>query len=161
MAKTIIRETIIILLLCLAIILILGVVLYNYVPSNKIVPEQVSYTQTEEIKKAIEESSVENSQVILTYEIDETDLNNYEKVRDYKPGKTNPFSSYQKEETTNNDQDNITNTEDNQNNTNSNENSSDKNTTANNNVKNNQNSNEIKNNEVNENKTLFPDNGTK
>ena len=69
MAKTILRETIIILLLCLAIILVLGVVLYNYVPINKIVPEEVSYTQAEEVKKAIEESvSAENTQVILTYE---------------------------------------------------------------------------------------------
>ena len=56
MAKTIIRETIIILLLCLAIILVLGVVLYNYVPANKVVPQEVSYSQTEEVKKAIQES---------------------------------------------------------------------------------------------------------
>ena len=98
MAKTIIRETIIILLLCLAIILVLGVVLYNYVPSNKIVPQEVSYTQTEEVKKAIQESvDAENSQVILTYKIDETDLDNYEKQGDYNSGKANPFSSYQQE----------------------------------------------------------------
>ena len=43
MAKNIIKEIIIMLLLCLAIILILGVILYEYVPSNKILPEEVSY----------------------------------------------------------------------------------------------------------------------
>ena len=44
MAKTIIREIIITLLLCLAIILILSVLLYGYVPTNKVMPEKVSYT---------------------------------------------------------------------------------------------------------------------
>lgn len=143
MAKTIIRETIIILLLCLAIILVLGVVLYNYVPTNKIVPEEVSYTQTEEVKKAIQESvSAENTQVVLTYEIDETDLDNYEKIKDYKPGKTNPFSAYQEEvqeesNTVDAESDKTTNSTS----------SVDKDTTE--------------NSTTNENKTLFPDEGTK
>lgn len=144
MAKTILRETIIILLLCLAIILVLGVVLYNYVPINKIVPEEVSYTQTEEVKKAIEESvSAENTQVILTYEIDETDLDNYEKVKDYKPGKTNPFSAYQEEEMPKDS--NTTDAGSNQ--TTNSTNTVDKDTTE--------------NSTTEENKTLFPDEGTK
>ena len=37
--KNIIKEIIIFLLLTLAIILVLGVVLYQYVPTNKIIPE--------------------------------------------------------------------------------------------------------------------------
>ena len=150
MAKTIIRETIIILLLCLAIILVLGVFLYSYVPTNKIIPEEVSYAQTEEVKKAIEESvSAENTQVILTYEIDETDLDNYEKVRDYKPGKTNPFSSYQTEEV--NEDANNTTTGDSQVTTNTTTNTVENNTIEENST----------NNTVEENKTLFPDEGTK
>ena len=147
MAKTILRETIIILLLCLAIILVLGVVLYNYVPNNKIVPEEVSYAQNEEVKKAIEESvATQNTQVILTYEIDETDLDNYEKVRDYKPGKANPFSSYQTEEVNEQNQSNTTNTGSTQ--TENNTTNTTENTTT-------------QNNTVEENKTLFPDEGTK
>ena len=47
MAKDIIKEIIIVLLLTLAIILILGVLLYEYVPANKIIPEKVSYTTPE------------------------------------------------------------------------------------------------------------------
>ena len=31
----------------------------------------------------------------MTYEIDSTDLNNYKKIQNYKPGKANPFSSYE------------------------------------------------------------------
>lgn len=153
MAKTIIRETIIILLLCLAIILVLGVVLYNYVPSNKIVPQEVSYTQTEEVKKAIQESAdAENSQVILTYKIDETDLDNYERQGDYNSGKANPFSSYQQEEVnTTTDENNQT--AGNQTTTNS---STSSNTNGNNTTQNN-----ITKTNTTENKTLFPDTGTK
>ena len=95
MAKKIIKEIIIMLLLCLAIILILGVLLYEYVPSNKIIPEEVSYTTPQNIQEELSKSEdVENDQVILTYSIDATDLNNYERINSYVPGKTNPFSSY-------------------------------------------------------------------
>lgn len=102
MVKDIIKEIIIILLLCLAIILILGFLLYEYVPSNQLIPEKVSYVTTEEIKEAINKSEeVDTTQVILTYQVDSTDLNNYRKVNNYVPGKKNPFSSYVIEEETN------------------------------------------------------------
>lgn len=95
MAKRIIKEIIIMLLLCLAIILILGVLLYEYVPSNKIIPDEVSYTTPQDIKEEISKSEgVDDEQIILTYSIDATDLNNYERINTYVPGKTNPFSSY-------------------------------------------------------------------
>lgn len=95
MAKKIIKEMIIILLLCLAIILILGLLLYDYVPTGKIIPEEVSYTTPSEINEEINKSeNVEDEQVILTYSVDSTDLRNYERINTYVPGKTNPFSSY-------------------------------------------------------------------
>ena len=95
MAKKVIKEIIIMLLLCLAIILILGVLLYEYVPSNKIIPDEVSYTTPQDIKEELSKGEgVEDDQVILTYSKDATDLNNYERINTYVPGKTNPFSSY-------------------------------------------------------------------
>lgn len=95
MAKKVIKEMIIILLLCLAIILILGLLLYDYVPTGKIIPEEVSYTTPSEINEEINKSeNVEDEQVILTYSVDSTDLRNYERINTYVPGKTNPFSSY-------------------------------------------------------------------
>lgn len=95
MAKKVIKEMIIILLLCLAIILILGLLLYDYVPTGKIIPEEVSYTTPSEIKEEINKGeNVEDEQVILTYSVDSTDLRNYERINTYVPGKTNPFSSY-------------------------------------------------------------------
>lgn len=111
MAKTIIREIIITLLLCLAIILILGVLLYGYVPTNKVMPEKVSYTTPENIKEELSKNDdINESEVILTYEVDSTDLNNYQKIKDYKPGKTNPFSSYEKEVTNNTENTSTSNT---------------------------------------------------
>ena len=95
MTKKIIKEIIIMLLLCLAIILVLGVLLYEYVPSNKIIPDEVSYTTPENIKEELSKSDgVDDEQVILTYSIDATDLNNYERINTYVPGKPNPISSY-------------------------------------------------------------------
>lgn len=95
MAKKVIKELIIILLLCLAIILVLGVLLYEYVPTNKIIPEAVSYTTPEDVKQEIATADdVEDEQVILTYSLDSADLNNYERINTYVPGKPNPFSDY-------------------------------------------------------------------
>lgn len=96
MAKNVIKEIIIVLLLCLAIILILGILLYEYVPMTKTIPNPVAYTTPEEVKEELETSSdVDESQIVMTYEVDSADLNNYERVNNYQPGKANPFSSYE------------------------------------------------------------------
>lgn len=42
MAKSVIKEIIIVLLLCLAIILVLGILLYEYVPITKTIPNEVA-----------------------------------------------------------------------------------------------------------------------
>ncbi len=96
MAKSIIKEIIIALLLCLAIILVLGILLYEYVPITKTIPNEVSYTTPENVKEELLSSSdVDDSQIIMTYEINSDDLSNYRRVQDYVPGKANPFSSYE------------------------------------------------------------------
>ena len=96
MAKTIVKELIISLLLCLAILLLLGILLYEYVPMTKTIPNPVSYTTPENVKKELAEAEgVDENQIIMTYEVDSTDLNNYKNIQNYKPGKANPFSSYE------------------------------------------------------------------
>lgn len=103
MAKNVIREIIIILLLCLAIILILGVLLYEYVPSNKMLPEKLSYVTPQNVKEELQSSDgVNEDGIILTYELEQSDLNNYQRIKNYKPGKTNPFSSYETQTQTQN-----------------------------------------------------------
>ncbi len=96
MAKSIIKELIIVLLLCLAIILILAILLYEYVPISKTIPNQVAYTTPEEVKQELlTASDVDESQIVMTYEVNSDDLNNYTRIKDYNPGKANPFSSYE------------------------------------------------------------------
>ena len=93
MAKSIIKEIIIILLICLAIILVLGILLYEYVPISKTIPNEVSYTTPSDVKEELLSSSdVDDDQIIVTYEVNQDDLNNYKKIQNYKPGKANPFS---------------------------------------------------------------------
>ena len=96
MAKTIVKEIIIVLLLCLAIILVLGILLYEYVPISKTVPTPVSYTTPQDAKEELANSeTVDEDTIVMTYETDATDLSNYKKINNYKPGKANPFSSYE------------------------------------------------------------------
>ena len=79
MAKTIIKEIIIMLLLCLAIIIVLGLLLYDYVPMSKVVPDPVSYTTPEDVKQElIEAGNVDEDEVIMTYEVEPSDMTNYE-----------------------------------------------------------------------------------
>lgn len=101
MTKKIFKELIISLLLCLAIILLLGILLYEYVPMTKTIPNPVSYTTPENVKQELANTQgVSEDEIIMTYEVDSTDLNNYKRIQDYKPGKANPFSSYLTPETT-------------------------------------------------------------
>ena len=95
MTKKILKELIISLLLCLAIILLLGIVLYEYVPMTKTIPNPVSYTTPENVKQELATTEdVDEEEIIMTYEVDATDLNNYKQIQNYKPGKANPFSSF-------------------------------------------------------------------
>ena len=97
MVKTIVKETIITILLCLAILVLLSVILYAYTPNNKVIPEKISYKEPEAVSEIIKGSEAEDeeSQIILTYEINSSDLNNAQRIKDYTPGKVNPFSAYQ------------------------------------------------------------------
>ena len=100
MAKKLIKEIIISLLLCLAIILLLGILLYDYVPVTKTIPNPVSYKTPDNVKQELAETTtIDEEKVIMTYEVDATDLNNYKTIQNYKPGKANPFSSYETTET--------------------------------------------------------------
>lgn len=95
MLKVILKETIITLLLCIAILLILGVLFYDYNPLNKIIPNKISYTAPEEIKNSIQTNEIKDfleGGFNLIYSIDSSDLNIYKKENSYVAGKENPFS---------------------------------------------------------------------
>lgn len=96
MAKTI-KEIIIMLVVCLVTMLLLSIILYQYIPNRKVVPEIAKYTATEEVQDLLEDnidSKKDDDNVILTYEVTSNDLNNYKNTNVYVPGKTNPFAKY-------------------------------------------------------------------
>lgn len=92
--KSIIKEIVIIILLCLAICLILGIIFYNYIPSNIVVPGNVeAYSTSNTIKEEIAEEIVEYPKENFVFEITDSDLTLYRKSQSYDEGKANPFAA--------------------------------------------------------------------
>lgn len=93
MVKVVIRELIIALLACAALLLAVVTVFYNFIPANKTLPEVTKYKAAEDIQVQLnEEVDEESDEIILTYEVTAQDLDNYEKIDEYNPGKVNPFA---------------------------------------------------------------------
>ena len=93
MAKAIIKEIFIMLLLCVAIVLVFGVIFYDYIPTNKAVPNKLeAYVTPENIQEEIDEEIIEMNKVEVSYEITESDLDLYKQTHSYTPGKRDPFS---------------------------------------------------------------------
>lgn len=109
MVKSIIKEVIIILLLLLAVVLALGVLFYDYIPSNKTVPSVSTYKTAESVAKELQEQVTGDEAVLVTYEITSDDLKQLEKTNEYDAGKVNPFSTYQTPVENTQDTNNVTN----------------------------------------------------
>ena len=99
MLKSVLKEIFIILLLSIAIILILGILFYDYIPINKVVPEKEAYVTPENVQNEIDESITATEKIEVTYEVTDSDLNIYKQSGSYTEGKANPFAL---EETTTN-----------------------------------------------------------
>lgn len=112
MLKSVIKEVFIILLLSIAILLVLGILFYDYIPTNRVVPTKKAYSTPEEVKNEIEEEVTETEKVEVSYEVTDADLNIYKQTGSYTEGKANPFAL---ESTANetNDENGNTNTNDN------------------------------------------------
>ena len=95
MTKSLIKEIIIILLLILAIILALGILFYDYIPTNKTIPSVGTYSTSDTVQAELDEKITKDETVLVTYEITSSDLKTLEKTKDYTKGKANPFSTYQ------------------------------------------------------------------
>lgn len=94
MVKSILKEVFIMLLLCVAIVLILGVIFYDSIPSNKVVPNKLSaYTTPENIQSEIEATITEMNKVEVSYEITDSDLSLYRQTHVYTSQKPDPFSA--------------------------------------------------------------------
>ena len=95
MAKSIVKEIIIILLLLIAAILALGVLFYDYIPNNKTVPSVQAYKTSDSVSREIAEQITEDEAILVTYRITSDDLKGLEITKEYNKGKANPFSTYE------------------------------------------------------------------
>ena len=76
----------------------MGVIFYNYIPINVVVPSDVEPYQTSSaIKEEIAEEIVEYPKESLIFEITDSDLSLYRRTSSYKQGKEHPFSPYVEE----------------------------------------------------------------
>lgn len=94
--KSILKEIIIILILCVVILLILGVIFYDYIPTNKVVPSTVEAYQTSNtIKDEISQNVADynTASTTIVKEITESQLEFDKKNKSYDQGKVNPFAN--------------------------------------------------------------------
>ena len=95
MVKTIAKEAGIVILLLIAVALVLGILFYDYIPTNKTTPAKIEeYEFPEEIENELGKAGLEKQNIIKTYYIDSTELKAYEKTNNYDKGKANPFADY-------------------------------------------------------------------
>ena len=92
MLKSVFKEIFIILLLSIAILLILAILFYDYIPINKVIPEKEAYVTPENVKNEIDETISESEKIEVTYEVTDSDLNIYKQSGSYTEGKANPFA---------------------------------------------------------------------
>ena len=130
MLKSVIKEIFIILLLSIAILLILGILFYDYIPINRVVPQKEAYSTPDEVKKEIEEEIAESEKIEVTYEVTDADLNIYKQTGSYSEGKANPFALGSTTEGNNTNEENGANGTGNNNNNVDNSDTVDKNSTG-------------------------------
>lgn len=118
--KSFIKEFGIILLLCITTCLVLGVIFYDYIPTNKVVPSNVeAYKTSETIKDEISQEVVEYPKQNITLEITESDLTMRKQDKTYSSGKADPFAlEVEKNENTTNEVQNTVSAEQPKNNSN-------------------------------------------
>lgn len=88
------KEIIIVLLIILLAMLINGIVLY-FIPVKVVLPEPIEYQTAQNVKDILQNTSgFSADSVISSYTLGQDELYNYQATNDYRPGKTNPFSTY-------------------------------------------------------------------
>ena len=105
MVKSVFKEIVIILLLSIAILLILMVLFYDYIPMSKVIPDRAEYVTPNEVQEELAEEITENNTVPITYSITDADLNIYKQSGTTVEGKSNPFALVETTTTTENNQD--------------------------------------------------------
>lgn len=97
MAKTIIKEVAITILICIAVGLVIAIIFYKDIPTNKATPSKVTAYETpkdvaEEIAEETAEQEFETTNQV--FEVTDWDLELYKSAQSYNPGKSDPFAEY-------------------------------------------------------------------
>lgn len=93
MDKNLIKDIIISFLIIIAIILLIIVICYDKVSIGKVIPKIEEYKLSDDIKNEIDQESADNqTEIVTTYQIDSSDLKQYEKTKEYNKGKRDPFA---------------------------------------------------------------------
>lgn len=92
--KSILKEICIIILLVIVVCLVFGVLFYDYIPTNKVVPSTVeAYKTSNTIKDEINQEIVDYPKQNITLEITDSDLTLRKQDNSYDSGKANPFAA--------------------------------------------------------------------
>ena len=90
----VLKEIILMLLVCLLGMLLFAVLFYKYIPNRKVIPEVKNYSSSAQIQEQLaDDVDQRNDKIIKTYEVTSSDLSNYKSSQEYVPGKANPFAS--------------------------------------------------------------------
>lgn len=102
MEKGVLRQVLITLLVLIALILVLAIIFYQFLPTNKIVPVKVTeYKTPESVSQEINDNTSEQEfrSVNELLEITDSDLSKYKSTKSYNPGKSDPFSEVEEDPT--------------------------------------------------------------
>ncbi len=91
------KQIFIALLTIIAVALVLALIFYQYIPTNKMVPAKVqAYSTPQNVETEISDNVTEQKYETTNqvYEVTDSDLNNYKDSKSYNPGKSDPFSAY-------------------------------------------------------------------
>ena len=90
------KEFAIYILIIALIVLVFGILFYEQLPSNKLIPVKDDYALPENLENVLEDtlSTEEQSEILVTYTVEESDLDKYEDSDQYNPGKIDPFADY-------------------------------------------------------------------
>ncbi len=87
------RDLFISLLIIIFIVLVIFIASYNKLSINKIIPQSEDYQMPETMQKDMKEDKLEEAkEIVTTYYLDSSDLRKFEKTKEYKKGKANPFA---------------------------------------------------------------------
>lgn len=122
------KEVAIYILIIALIVLIFGILFYEQLPTNKLVPIASEYALPENLENVLEDtlSDKGDQEVLVTYTVEQNDLDKYKESDQYDPGKIDPFADYSTGEDNsgdnNNNNGNSGNTKNNSNSSNNNSN---------------------------------------